>query len=100
MKFRINYGHVESSITSGYPPAPLQLIPNPDGVQPVEWCQTCGRESMTLLWTGFQTVCVECDKNRTLHRKLQVPMLDNGITLNEFYYRLVNREILFKWISL
>jgi len=74
----------------------VELIPNPDGIQPVDWCQTCGRESVTLFWNGKQTICVECDKGRHIHKKLNIPMLDEGISLVEFFARLQSRNSAFE----
>lgn len=96
MPIKINYNHDSATPTSEYPSAPYQLISNPEGKGPVEWCETCGR-SNDLFWNGYQTICTSCDKDRVMYKRLKKPLVDEGITINEFFYRLHNREILFGW---
>lgn len=90
MPFKIHHERAQSQVMINYPDPPYQLISNPDGIQPVEWCQTCGRTT-DIFWNGFQTICTNCDKDRAIRRKLKTPMVDNGISLAEFYYRLNSR---------
>jgi hypothetical protein len=89
--FKIRIGPGVNTPTQG-----RMLIPNPDGIMPVDYCQSCGCSTGDLYWNGYQTICMSCSKDARMVKKLGGKMVDNGISLDEFFSRLQARAEIYE----
>lgn len=70
----------------------IELIPVPVNQDTdLEFCFAC-RTVKDVFWNGKINICISCDKGKAVARKMGIPLVDEGIPLEEFFKRLEIRE--------
>lgn len=69
----------------------VELVPLPVNQDvDLEFCFAC-RTVKDVFWNGKINICVSCDKGKAIARKMKIPLVDEGISLEEFFSRLLIR---------
>lgn len=69
----------------------VELIPVPVNQDiDLEFCFAC-QTVKDVFWNGKINICVSCDKGKGVARKMKIPLVDEGIPLEEFFSRLLIR---------
>lgn len=56
----------------------------------LEFCFSC-KTTKDVFWNGKINICISCDKGKGIARKMKIPLVDEGIPLDEFFNRLIAR---------